>query len=133
MKKNLLNKTGEKSRRRTSSVASGEPIKRPKANEPYVRAMAGKRMEWNEKLEWKKARYGDRKPGFSAYAMAILESVPDCLIEDCEQIEEVMRTQHSTLDHLTFKEFLKLAQGAWLAVKQLRDEGVYERPKYGGD
>ena len=66
----------------------------------------------------------------SPYGIAILEDVEDILPEDTPQIEEVMRTQHSTLDHLDHPTFRKLARMAWRVVRDLRQDRTYETPAY---
>ncbi len=77
-----------------------------------------------------------RKRRGSAYWVGILESLLDKDLngdvkpEDTIQIEEIMRDRFSTLDNLTFNEFKKEAKVAWLAVKQLRKEGIFETPEY---
>jgi len=69
----------------------------------------------------------------SAYGDSILAATqgmhPPAQPEDTHQIEEAMRTQHSTLDSLDRTTLDELAQAAWLAVQGLRQEGVLETPK----
>jgi hypothetical protein len=66
----------------------------------------------------------------SAYATAILESVPGCRIEDTYQVEEVMRGRFSTLDHLDRDEFRREAVAARFAVQELRRAGTFVTPYY---
>ena len=64
----------------------------------------------------------------AAYERIILEAVVEATPEDAEQIEEVMRTQFSTLDHLERHELIEYSQEAWEVVKILRKDGIYPTP-----
>lgn len=67
---------------------------------------------------------------WSAYGLAILESVPEARPEDTYQIEEGMRDRFSTLDHLSYAEFRREARIAWAAVQELRTDGTFTTPTY---
>ncbi len=47
----------------------------------------------------------------SPYGKLICD-VTGCMPEDTHDIEEMMRSQHATLDHLSRKQFTKLARAA---------------------
>ncbi len=85
-----------------------------------------------------RAQIKDRFQGrsLSAYGLTILEALitgnPNIQPEDTHQIEEIMRTQHSTLDGLDFRKLKSLARHSWKVLQELRKDGVYETPEYGG-
>lgn len=68
----------------------------------------------------------------SAYGDLILDATagmnPPARDLDTHQIEEVMRTQHPTMDHLDRPYLLDLAQAAWEVVQELRADGTYKTP-----
>lgn len=68
----------------------------------------------------------------SAYGDAILEATkkmrPPARPVDTYQIEDVMRSQHATLDHLDRRRLYALARNAWLAVRELRRDGTIKTP-----
>lgn len=70
----------------------------------------------------------------SAYGDVIMEAT-GCRPEDTFQIEETMRTQHGTMDHLTRAYLHRLARDSWDAVQELRatDPDLYPTPKYADD
>ncbi len=55
-----------------------------------------------------------------SYQRLIIEIV-GCGLEDALEIEELMRTEYSTLDHLGYSEFVALALDAFEAVRQGMD------------
>jgi hypothetical protein len=79
-----------------------------------------------------RARLEARFPGIRGYGLTILEAVhrkyPEVQAHDLEQIEEVMRCEYSTLDHLDYQKFARLASNSWLVVKELRADGTYPTP-----
>lgn len=70
----------------------------------------------------------------SAYGDVIMEAV-ECRPEDTFQIEEVMRSHHSTMCHLTRPYLHNLAREAWAAVQEMRvtDPDLFPMPEYAGD
>lgn len=96
--------------------------------------MATKQSAREKNIDAIRTRFKGRK--WSAYGIGILEDVlpadPNIRPEDTFQIEEVMRTQHSTLDHLDHPTFRRLARLCWEAVKELRvtDTKYYPTPEY---
>lgn len=96
--------------------------------------MATKQSAREKNIEAIRQRFKGRR--MSAYGIGILEDVlpvdPAVRPEDTPQIEDVMRTQHSTLDHLDHPRFRRLARLAWEAVKELRvtDARYYPLPHY---
>ena len=63
----------------------------------------------------------------------MIAAATGCKKTDLDQIEEVMRTQHSTLDHLTQSQLFKLARESWTVVQELRRDGTFETPNDKGE
>lgn len=50
----------------------------------------------------------------------MVQDVTKCSDDDAYEIEAIMRTQHSTMDHLTARQFNKLARDSQKALVELR-------------